>query len=170
MIKSRRSIRKFMMDKEITDDLIIKILEAGSWAPSGLNNQPWRFIIVKNPKIKKDLADCTKYGKIIKNAPVLIAVFFDQNKGYNRTKDMQAIGACIQNMLISIHAFNLGAVWLGEILNQREQVEKILAVPNSFELQAVLAIGHPTEAEKKNTSSRISLEKITWREKYGNSL
>ena len=91
----------------------------GSWAPSGLNNQPWRFVIVRDSQLRSDLADCTKYGKIIRNAPVCIAVFMDQSKSYDRVKDLQAIGACIQNMLLSIHDLGLGAVWLGEILNKK---------------------------------------------------
>ncbi|MBU4341978.1 MAG: nitroreductase family protein, partial [Candidatus Altiarchaeota archaeon] len=47
IIKNRRSVREFL-DKEVDDSLIEKILEAGRWAPSGLNNQPWRFVIVRD--------------------------------------------------------------------------------------------------------------------------
>ena len=45
-IKTRRSIRKFTSE-EIDDQTIDKIIEAGTWAPSGLNNQPWKFVVVK---------------------------------------------------------------------------------------------------------------------------
>ncbi len=52
LIKTRRSVRKFQ--KEIVSKgMILKILEAGRWAPSGLNNQPWRFMVLA--KNKKDL-------------------------------------------------------------------------------------------------------------------
>ncbi|MHC1590539.1 MAG: nitroreductase family protein [Candidatus Helarchaeales archaeon] len=160
LIKSRRSIRKFEQDKSVDDDTINKILEAGRWAPSGLNNQPWRFMIIRDPDKKKEISECTKYGSIILGAPVLIVVFFDQDRGYNRTKDIQAIGACIQNMLLAIHGLGLGAVWLGEILNQRERVEEILDVSKNHELQAVIALGYPVEDEKNKSGSRVPLERL----------
>ena len=165
LFKTRRSIRTFLSEP-VSDEVIQKVLEAGRWAPSGLNNQPWRFIIVKDAGMKQDIANCTKYIKIIQNAPVIIVVFFDQEKGYNRTKDMQAMGACIQNMLLAIHALNLGGVWLGEILNQKAQVEKLLNVPKTLELQAVIALGHPVQEKIPKSGSRKPLEQMRWFEKY----
>jgi len=69
IIKTRRSIRKFKPEK-IEDSTIEKIIEMGTWAPSGLNNQPWRFVIVKGKETKDKLAQQTKYSHIIENAPV----------------------------------------------------------------------------------------------------
>lgn len=97
VIKQRRSIRQYQdkMPKEVD---IQKILEAGTWAPSGLNNQPWKFKVTKN-KEKNGLAEFTKYSQIIRDAPVAICVFLDIGKSYNHEKDIMAIGACIQNIL-----------------------------------------------------------------------
>ena len=167
-IKTRFSVRKFK-DQEIEDWKINEILECGRQAPSGLNNQPWRFIVIKSNEIQEKIADCTKYGGILKAANVLIAVFFNEEEGYNRTKDIQAIGACIENMMLAIHALGLGGVWIGEILNQREKVEKILEVPNFLELQAVVALGHPIENLKKS-SSRKDFHKIAYLDKYGKEI
>ena len=75
VIKSRRSIRKFQ-DKPVDDDTIRKIIEMGTWAPSGLNNQPWKFVIIKDKELKDKIAECTKYSKIIKDAPVCIVINF----------------------------------------------------------------------------------------------
>jgi len=124
-IKTRRSVRGFT-DENVGDEAINSILEAGRWAPSGLNNQPWRFIVVRNPKTKVELSKLTVYGPTIKNAPVLVVVFLDMEHMYNYVKDVQSIGACIQNMLLCIHSLGLGGVWLGEILKSREMVNKIL--------------------------------------------
>ena len=154
-IKSRRSIRKFK-DKSVDDDTIIKIIEMGTWAPSGLNNQPWKFMIIKDKELKAKIAKCTKYSRIIKDAPVCIAVFLDNSQSYNRIKDIQAIGACIQNMLLTIHAMGLGGVWLGEILNKREEVEQILNVPPELELMAVVALGYPAESGGKGVRKPLS--------------
>lgn len=140
-IINRRSIRKFKSE-DVDGETVNKIIEMGTWAPSGLNNQPWKFTVIRTGEIKKELSMLTKYGNIIAAAPVCIAVFLDNDEGYNRIKDIQAVGACLQNMLLAIYDMGLGGVWLGEILNKREQVEKILGVPDSCELMAVIAIGY----------------------------
>jgi nitroreductase len=164
-IFSRRSVREFT-SSQVSDELIAAILEAGRWAPSGLNNQPWRFIVVRDRATLNEMAKLTVYGKIIKNAPVAIAVFLDENSMYDRTKDILGIGACIQNMLLAAHSIGLGGVWLGEILKNKEKVNALLLAPESLELMAVLAIGYPVQ--RKRTSDRIALSKIAYREKYNN--
>ncbi|MHA1301945.1 MAG: nitroreductase family protein, partial [Candidatus Helarchaeota archaeon] len=141
-IKGRFSVRKFKSNS-VSDDLLKEILDSARWAPSGLNNQPWKFIILKDPQIKDEVAAQTHYSQIIRNAPICIAVFYDKDEGYNYVKDVQAIGAAIQNMLLAISNLELGGVWLGEILNKRENVEKILNVPQAYELMAVIALGYP---------------------------
>ena len=110
-IRTRRSIRRFT-DEAVPDSVLDRILEMGTWAPSGLNNQPWRFVVVRDAGTRKELAGLTKYGSILRNAPVCVAVFLDTRESYDRVKDIQAIGACIQNMLLAIHALGLGGVWL----------------------------------------------------------
>ena len=125
IIKSRRSVRHFT-DWTLADEVIDSILEAGRWAPSGMNNQPWSFAVIKKPETKQALASLTHYGQILLSAPVLIAVFLDNAVTYDRTKDCQAVGACIQNMLLYIHSKGLGAVWLGEILRSKDKVAEVL--------------------------------------------
>jgi nitroreductase len=143
LIKTRRSIRKFT-DEPVSDELIAKIIEAGTWAPSGLNNQPWKFAVVRDNELKTKISTLTRYSKIILNANVLIPVFLDNSLGYDRTKDCQAIGACIQNMLLAVHSMGLGAVWLGEILKNKDKVLQLLGGgTQDFELMAVIALGHP---------------------------
>lgn len=146
VIKDRRSIRKFT-DQTVSKEDILKILEAGRWAPSGLNNQPWRFVVIyADDERKSALSHCTKYGKIIERANALIVVLIDKDVMYSEVKDYQAIGACIQNMLLAIHAMGLGGVWLGEILNQENKVLEILKLNGSkYSLMAVIAIGYPNE-------------------------
>ena len=163
-ILSRRSIRQFK-EEAVEDKDIKTILETARWAPSGLNNQPWKFIVIKNKETMKELADCTHYSKVILNAPLLIAVYLDTETMYNKTKDIQAIGASIQNMLLACCDLGLGAVWLGEILNQEDKVNLILNCPDTVELMAVLAIGKPAENGKE--TSRKELEQIIYNEKYG---
>jgi len=154
-IKSRRSIRSYT-DESVDGEELMKILEAGRWAPSGLNNQPWRFKILEGEK-KDVVAEYTKYGGIIRGAPTCIVVFLDREESYDRVKDIQAVGACIQNMLLEIHELGLGGVWLGEIINQKDQVNQALGLTEDMELMGVIPVGHPAE---DGESTRKELDEL----------
>ncbi|HNU72904.1 MAG TPA: nitroreductase [Thermodesulfobacteriota bacterium] len=153
-IRTRRSIRTFTA-QPVDDDTIDTIIEMGTWAPSGLNNQPWKFVVIKERRLLEQLAELTSSSHIIRHAAVCIAVFLDHTLGYDRVKDILGVGACIENMMLSIHALELGGVWLGEILKNRKKVEALLEVPESCELMAVVAFGHP--AAKRETGVRRPL-------------
>ena len=151
-ILSRRSIREFE-SQPISEEFLASILEAGRWAPSGLNNQPWRFIVVADEQMLYKLAHLTKYASVLLMAPLAIAVFLEKEASYSRDKDLMAIGACIQNMLLQIEALGFGACWMGEILNKASDVEVLLRVPRSYELMAVLAVGHPKKGMPREIKS-----------------
>ncbi|MEW6376913.1 MAG: nitroreductase family protein [Thermodesulfobacteriota bacterium] len=161
-IRTRRSIRQFTKES-VSDEILNQILESGLWAPSGKNNQPWKFAIVRDRTLKESLASLTHYGSTIENAPVCIAVFLDHSRVYDRVKDVQAIGACIQNMLLTIHSMGLGGVWLGEILKNKEKVGELLGASKDLELMAVVAFGHlskrPGGGERDSLEEKIFLRK-----------
>lgn len=158
---TRRSVRRYS-DRPVEREQLLEIIKAGTWAPSGLNNQPWRFVIVRDQKVRAKLAVFTKYRTIIESAPACIAVFIDREAMYDDVKDHQAMGACIQNMLLAAHALGLGAVWLGEILNNAEKVRVLLELPPEMELMAVVAVGSP--APGKRTSQRRKVVDVLLRE------
>ena len=124
---------------------IKKVLEAGRWAPSGLNNQPWRFMVIKDKARREALSAFTKYGDIIKAAPVAILVCMDTADSYNRDKDLMAIGSCIQNMCLEACSLGLGSCWLGEVLNRKKEVGRFLRLDEDLELMAVITLGYPDE-------------------------
>ena len=155
-ILTRRSIRHYQ-NKEVEKKKIEKILEAAHWAPSGKNNQPWRFVVITDRQIREKLAELTVSGRIIREAPVSIAVFLDTEVSYHREKDIQAIGACIQNMLLAAHCQGLGSVWLGEILKNAEKVKEILDIPKHLDFMALVAIGYPA---REGRSTRVPLEDV----------
>jgi len=156
-IYERRSIRHFL-DATVDRKLIMEAIKAASWAPSGLNNQPWRFALVWDQQLKEKLAGLTRYSAVLRGAAVLILVYLDQESSYDRVKDCQAIGAAIQNMLLTLHSQQLGAVWIGEILKNKERVSQLLELPERLELMAVVAVGHP--AHRNQTSHRRPLEEL----------
>jgi coenzyme F420-0:L-glutamate ligase/coenzyme F420-1:gamma-L-glutamate ligase len=56
LIKKRRSIRKYL-PKIVPGEVIFEVLVAAGWAPSAHNSQPWRFIVLENPSVKRKLAE-----------------------------------------------------------------------------------------------------------------
>ncbi len=160
-LHTRRSIRKFT-DEAVTREQLREILHAGTMAPSGMNNQPWRFVTVQDRTILGRLAKLTKYGHIIVGAAACIVVFVDREAMYHEVKDHQSMGACIQSLLLATHGMGLGGVWLGEILKSAKQVRELAGLSERYELMAVVALGHP--AGKGGTADRRPVEEVLLKE------
>jgi nitroreductase len=158
---TRRSVRQYT-GQPVEREQLHEIVKAGMWAPSGLNNQPWRFVIITSAEVRNKLAKQTKYDFIIERAPACIAVFLDKSAMYHEVKDHLAMGACIQNMLLATHAVGLGAAWLGEILKNADGVRDLLGLPQEMELMAVVALGHPVS--QKHSSKRKDLSEVLLKE------
>jgi nitroreductase len=158
-IRTRRSIRKFK-DQDVSHDLIDQILTAGTWAPSGMDNQPWRFAVIRDKRLKSQIARLAEQSKMVENAPVIIPVFFDHHAGYDTTKDIQTMGACIQNMLLAIHGLGLGGVWLGQIRKNMDKVRILCGAPETYELMAVIVLGF--SAQKTPKGKRKSLGEVVF--------
>ncbi|MHA1522360.1 MAG: nitroreductase family protein [Promethearchaeota archaeon] len=156
-LRTRRSIRKFQ-DIPISKDIITQILEIGHLSPSGRNLQPWRVIIAKSAEIRQELAQFSKYSKIISDAGCVFAIYLDHTQDYSRMKNLQSIGAFFQSLLLAIHAVGLGGVWIGEILNRTDDVNATLHITNpKMELMGIIAFGTP---DQKVSLKRIPLDNI----------
>lgn len=147
-IKTRRSVRRFS-ENPVEPSLVRQVLEAGRWAPSGRNNQPWRFAVVTDVETKKKIGAFSHYGKMIQAAAVVIPVFVHKPSMYSEVKDHQSMGACLQTMWLMAHGLGLGAVWVGEILKNADQVRQVLELGPELELMAVLLLGWPKDAAHK---------------------
>lgn len=164
-IKNRRSVRSYKSAK-VERRTIGQILEAASWAPSGNNLQPWKFVVITNETVISELADLTVFGNWVRTAPCLIAVYYEQSKIDNsifdaEMKHAQAIGAAIQNILLAAHSVGLGTCWIGEILKNQDRVNDLLVIPQDLKLMAVITLGYPGKAAK---SRRKSLDEniLSW--------
>ena len=161
-IFDRRSVRHFS-EASVDKALLMEALKAASWAPSGLNNQPWRFGLIRDADLKAKLGGLTRYTNVLKSASVLVTFFLDKDSSYDYVKDCQAVGASIQNFLLAVHARDLGAVWIGEILKNKDEIRRILELPDRLELMAVVAVGHP--AHRNQSSHRRAIEELVLFEK-----
>ena len=160
-LQTRRSIRTYT-DQPVARDQLREIIRLGTMAPSGMNNQPWRFVTIQSKEILQKLAQHTKYSHIVGKASACIAVFVDRTAMYHEVKDHQSMGACIQNLLLASHGMGLGAVWLGEILKSEKEVRDLCGLSNEMELMAVVALGHP--AGKGGRADRRPVEEVLLKE------
>ncbi len=67
-IRRRRTVREFKPDP-IPEEVVYKILQAGRWAPSSSNSQPWHFVVVQARDTLKKLGEMATQGSFIANAP-----------------------------------------------------------------------------------------------------
>ena len=161
VIKTRRSIRKYKV-APIPEEKIAKILEAGRWAPSADNSQPWTFIVLRNPEVRKKLADILTWGGFLSGATLGIAVAINTSESSHPIADG---AAATQNMLLEAHALGIGACWIGTYGSEYEEnAKKLLGVPADERLLCVIAMGHSAESRQ---STRKRLDEITFTDSYG---
>jgi Nitroreductase len=165
-IEDRRSIRKFQ-DKVVPKEIIERILELSTKAPSGKNRQPWRFVVLQN-RSKDELVnimnDALNQHKeqnkptgsfelsinSINEASAVILVFngfSNFEKDYNHYRlltDIQSIGAAIQTLLLAAQDFELGALWICDIFHCDKKISSWLN--RKDELVAAVAIGYPNQS------------------------
>ena len=159
-IKGRRSIRKYTQEP-VPEDLVLKILDAGRWAPSASNRQPWSFIVLRDKEVRRKVAEATTYGKFLSNAPLGIAVVIDP-QGSNHPVEDGAIAT--QNMLLATHALGLGTCWIGCYNSTyEERVKEILEIPKNRRVLSIISIGYPAESP---TKTRKELREIVFTNKY----
>jgi nitroreductase len=168
-ISARRSIRKFK-NTPIADETLRAILQAAIQAPSGKNEQPWRFVVVREDKraemirIMREGIDYVETlgispgssrwtATVMEHAPVTIFVF---NDGTEHTPgklmwdepgdvvDVQSIGAAIQNMLLAAQDLGLGTLWIGDVFYAYNEL--IAWLGETHQLVAAVAAGYPDES------------------------
>jgi len=159
-IRGRRSIRTFK-SKEVTQETVEKIIDAVRWAPSAGNIQPWEFIIIREPEIKRRLVEAALDQTFIEEAPVVIVVCANENRssqGYGiRGKTLYCIqdtAAAIQNLLLTAYSFGLGACWIGAF--EEEEARETLKIPSGIRPIAIIPVGYPAETPPPRSKRPMS--------------
>ncbi len=183
-IKNRRSIRHYKPNS-IDDKTVQTVLEAAHWAPSWGNAQCWRFIVIRDPKIKGEVAETLYKVKIdnewvenaaadsIKQAPVLIVICAEKGKagcgldGEPLTDKgeywyMFDIALAVENLTLAAHALGLGTVIVGGF--DTRKVSQILDVPAAYTVVTMTPLGTPDH--KGQVSPRKQLSEVLFKEKF----
>ena len=149
VIHTRRSIRKYQ-DKEVSADLIQKLLAAAMQAPSTADARPWHFIVVTDPAIKNQMRDVHPYVKMVTESPVSILICADVKKEIFSDFWPQDCAAAMQNLLLAAHASGLGAVWTGihPIDERVQKFKEICDLPENIIPFGLAVIGWPDQEVK----------------------
>jgi nitroreductase len=164
LLKSRRSVRLYQ-DKPVPQELLLQILEAGRWAPTGANLQPWHFIVITDSETRKRVGEVARFFFIksshVGKAPVVLVLGFDTRKGKYGRYDVTLAGG---NMLTMAAHLGLGTCWIGAFDEPR--VKEILEIPENIEVIGLIALGYP--GENAEPPPRVELEKIVHWESWSN--
>ena len=163
-IMTRYSVRQYT-DQPVEKATVDSLLRAAMAAPTAMNKQPWRFVVITDQAVKDSICaqEPFKYAKMVDKAPVVIAVCADMNatiEGEGLTYWVQDASAATENMLLAAHAMGLGGVWCGVYpINERvNALRRVLALPSYIVPLNLVPIGWP--AGEPNVKDKWNPESI----------
>ena len=185
-IKTRRSIRKYKTNP-VDDRTVELVLEAARWAPSWANTQCWRFIVVRDDKIRNSLADTliavsdrpNRAAEAIRQAPAVIVTCAEVGKsGYYARQPITGpvtdkgdwymfdVALAMQNLTLAAHSLGLGTVHVGAF--DAKKAASILQVPEGFCVVEMTPLGYPDE--EPEVRPRKELAEIVFHNRFGMSI
>jgi nitroreductase len=165
-IEKRRSVRGYL-DKEVEEDKLRAILEAGRAAPSANNKQEWRFIVVKDQDTRKKLCHAAKDQKFVGEAPVIIACCAQTNEHVMTCGQLCYpidVAIAIDHMTLAAVELGLGTCWIGAFYE--DKVKEVLDIPDEIKVVELLPIGYPAQPPA-SPRQRLPLDEIVFGEKWG---
>lgn len=164
-IQMRRSVRKFEKTS-IPQDKVEAMLRAAMQAPSAGNQQPWEFIVVKNPLQLEALSKVSSFAGLIAESPLAIVLLC--NTGRLKKPDMwqQDMAAATENLLLEAVDQDLGAVWIGvaPLEDRMAHVSKALELTAPLVPFCIVAVGVPRDVCANKYVDRFDPSRISYLE------
>jgi len=162
-IRSRYSCRAYQ-EKTIKQEKLDQILEAARLAPSAMNTQDWRFVVVKDKEIKRQIAATTNKPAAFEKAGIIIAACSNSSHVMRCGQAIGPIDVSIALEHICLQATELGlaSCWIGSF--ETEKVREILGVPADIAIIELMAVGYP--ADERPEAKREPIEKIVCYDKW----
>ena len=158
-IRTLLAVRSYQ-STPVPDALVRRIVEAGRLTGSGMNGQPWHFIVVRDPETLRRLGALASSGPYVAQAPLAIVVA----TGKSRFAVSDASRA-IQSMLLTAWADGVASNWVG--FGGLDNVKAVLDIPASLDVLAILPFGYPARAVGKGQKQRKPLREVAHLERYG---
>ncbi len=162
-IRQRRSVRSYLR-KEVEKEKLNEVLKAAMFSPTARNLRPWEFVVVTADETKKKLSVATPYASFARDAPVVVVICYDVNKGRRFKEDCSL---CAENIYLESVNQGLGTCFIqiadgteaGEG-NPEEYVKKVLSIPENFRVQCLLPIGYPDQLPGPHKDEEFDRGKI----------
>jgi nitroreductase len=158
-IRTLLAVRSYK-DTPVPDDVVRRILEAGRLTGSGMNRQPWHFIVIRERDTLRRIGALATSGSYVAQAPLAIVVVTDRSRFA-----VSDASRAIQSMLLAGWADGVGSNWVG--FGGLESARALLDIPDSLDVLAILPFGYPARAVGRGKKQRKPLRDVAHLEKYG---
>ncbi len=159
----RRSVRRYRAGA-IPDRVVRDLLAAAMAAPSAVETDPWRFIVVRDRATLRRISDGLPHGRMLRRAPLGIVVLGDIERAHARLESylLQDVSAAIENLLLAASMLGLGACWLGvhPRPDRIEHLRRLFELPPNIVPISVVAVGRP--AARPAARTRYREDAVHW--------
>jgi len=159
-VRTLSTIRSYIA-KDVSDEIIAEVMEAGRLAPSARNEQPWQFILVTDRNTLSALeAYCTS-GRFVSEVPFAVVVVTDPSNKWHEIDGTRAV----QNMVLTAWGRKLGSCWIGMI--DKKGLAEYLGIPASLNILTVLPFGYFDERLAGHEKNRKSTREVFHLNRFG---
>jgi nitroreductase len=144
----------------VPEPLIRRIVEAGRLTGSGMNGQPWHFVVIRDADTLRRLGAVAPSGPYVAEAPLAIVVATDKSRFA-----VSDASRAIQSMLLTAWAEGVGSNWVG--FGGLDRVKPLLDIPADLDVLAILPFGYPARAVGQGKKQRKPLREVAHIERYG---
>jgi nitroreductase len=190
-IYTTRAIRRFT-DAPVPPSLLRKVLEAAAQGPSGMNRQPWRFIIIQSAEKRRAVGKLYEEGFFANrgdaeratadtnpsaylalhmgDAPVIVVVttYLGKRPGVGTVGAFASTYPGIQNLLLAARAVGLGGTITTNHMLRHDEMKAELGIPDERQIIALVPLGFP--AESHGPKSRMPIEEVAFTDSWGEPL
>lgn len=163
IIRQRRSVRSYLK-KEIEKEKLNEVLKAAMFSPTARNLRPWEFIVITDEETKKKLSSATPYASFARDAPVVLVICYDMNRGRRFKEDCSL---CAENIYLEAVNQGLGTCFIqiaegteADVGNPEDYVKKVLSIPENFRVQCLLPLGYPEKLPAPHRDEEFEEGKI----------
>ncbi len=154
VIQARMSVREYS-EKKVEDEKINYVLECARLAPSFMNKQCWRFIVIQDTQTIEQIAKTTVFNRWLKTAPVVIVACADPtDSGTNNSIEYHTVDVSIalEHIILAATDLGLGTCWIAGF--NEEKIKGLLEIPKRIRIVALTPMGYPVD--KKGITEQIT--------------